>query len=148
MEYTTEMPGTFDSLGELHALFDRAKGGFDGFSPTDDRYALIRLAVHEAFTNVVRHAYKGMTEHAVGVCLQEESGGLTVTLLDDGVRFNPREDNTDPEGPARSMGGLGMRIIRSTANRWVYDVTPDGRNRLQMFFAPDPPVAESSDGFE
>jgi len=74
-----------------------------------DTLADLKLAVTEACSNSVRHAYDGNHGGQVEIVYRLETDRLVVDVLDDGPGFpeqQPRRDEPDESG-------LGLAIIRS-----------------------------------
>ena len=93
----------------------------------------IALAVSEAVTNVVHHAYaKGeLGEVRVKVRLQPDDVELVVE--DDGGGMMPR-----PDSPGL---GLGLPLIATIAERFDTRTDPGGGTRLCMWFPRNPEMA-------
>jgi serine/threonine-protein kinase RsbW len=75
----------------------------------------VQLAVDEAFTNIVEHAYGGECQEKIECTCQITEDGLVVTLRDCGQPFNPNgipEPDFDANLEAREVGGLGLFFIR------------------------------------
>lgn len=84
----------------------------------------VRLAVTEACTNVVRHAYPdppGRLELSATVTPQ---GELTVVVSDDGQGIRPRP----------SEGGLGLPLMAAVAHGFEIDSTRARGTRVRMSF--------------
>lgn len=78
----------------------------------------IRLAVMEAVTNVVRHAYPDDSSGPLQVALTLDGDRLSVVLTDKAPRFDPfaRQDPSEiaiPDPEALATGGYGLGIIKS-----------------------------------
>ena len=87
----------------------------------------IRLAVTEACTNVVRHAYAGR-EGSLEVQVEPGDRTLTVVVTDHGDGIHPRPGS---EGP-----GLGLPLIAALATQLEIDHEPDRGSRVSMTFRP------------
>lgn len=85
----------------------------------------IRLAVTEACTNVVRHAYRGH-EGPLEIAIEPTGTELTVVVKDHGLGILP---NPSSEGP-----GLGLPLIAALADRLEIEHAPDRGSRLRMSF--------------
>jgi len=103
------------------------KSGFD------QREALeVQLAVEEACTNIVLHAYEGKAGF-IYVSIWIEKDRLKIMIADDGPPFDPTEHVTfhhithdDIEGP---VGGWGIGLIRTLMDEITYERRP-GKNIL------------------
>jgi serine/threonine-protein kinase RsbW len=75
----------------------------------------VQLAVDEAFSNIIEHAYGGECLDQIECKCQIADSGLTVTLRDCGHPFDPAAV-PDPDLVAelkdRDIGGLGLYFIR------------------------------------
>ena len=121
------LPAVPDSVPELrNALADFAHRA--GASPT--ALEQIRLAVSEAVTNVVLHAYVGAAAAGpVHVAAEVENSALNVVVADEGRGMVPRLDSPGL--------GLGLALIAHAAeNLEVHDGDPAG-TRLRMTFPLD-----------
>jgi serine/threonine-protein kinase RsbW len=83
-----------------------------GFDPAQaDQLA---LAVDEAATNVIEHAYRGAEGRVVEVRFHDRPGELRVELVDDGEAVDPRsvpEVDLRRYASERRTGGLGMHLM-------------------------------------
>ena len=94
----------------------------------------MRLAVTEACTNVIRHAYadgEAEAADAMRVQLLPEAGGMRVIVEDDG---RGRGRSPDVRGP-----GLGLPLIAALTSRLeITHGAGDRGSRVAMSFAPSP----------
>ena len=91
-------------------------------------YALIedmRLAVTEACTNVVRHAYAG-SEGTIDVVVRPRGDDLEVIVEDSGRGLGPSPDTSGP--------GLGLPLIAALADSLEIQRSTGAGNRLVMSF--------------
>jgi anti-sigma regulatory factor (Ser/Thr protein kinase) len=85
----------------------------------------ITLAVDEALTNVIRHAYSNRPDGLIELECRESADGLEITLLDDGEapdqsKICSRELGCD------QPGGLGTHIIRQVMDTVSYEASDKG----------------------
>jgi serine/threonine-protein kinase RsbW len=93
-----------------------------------------QLAVDEACTNIIEHAYGGEDQGRIEAACETHDGQLTITLKDTGKPFDP---TTVPEpGPYKSIddagvGGHGLYFMRKVMDAVEFDCA-DGGNTLTM----------------
>jgi anti-sigma regulatory factor (Ser/Thr protein kinase) len=99
-------------------------------APTVDRRTreAVRLAVTEACTNVVIHAYPDTTDGRLVVAVHLAHGSIVVTVCDDGVGVRPR---TDSPGL-----GCGIALIEGLADTLhIRDRHPGAELRMTFHLA-------------
>jgi serine/threonine-protein kinase RsbW len=96
----------------------------------DDTLADLKLALTEACSNSVRHAY-GDGEGQVAISFELLDDRLIVEVADDGSGFEVAEVGAD--GDELSEGGLGIAIIRSVADEVEIGGGPGGRGSRLRF---------------
>jgi anti-sigma regulatory factor (Ser/Thr protein kinase) len=88
----------------------------------------IHLAVSEAVTNAVVHAFRDRTEPGtVTVSVNVDDGGVEVLVRDDGSGMAPRDDSPGL--------GLGLPLMRRVADGFDHREPPDGGSELWMHFS-------------
>jgi len=94
----------------------------------DDRLADIRLAISEAATNAVIHAYRDRPPGEIRVeAALGDDGELVITVEDDGFGPLPRSDSPGL--------GLGLPTIASVADGFTLSAGKDAGARLRISFA-------------
>ena len=91
----------------------------------------IKLALTEACTNSVRHAYREGRAGTVEILYQIEPDRLVVEVADDGQGFEPADLGGRGNGDL-SEGGLGIAIIRAVADEVEIDERESGGSRLRF----------------
>jgi len=83
---------------------------------SDETLADLKLALTEACSNSVRHAYRDGREGVVEILYQLQPDRLVIEVSDDGPGF----DYVESEGEDRELteGGLGLAIIRSLSDEF------------------------------
>jgi serine/threonine-protein kinase RsbW len=98
----------------------------------DDAVADLKLALTEAVSNSVRHAYGPKGDGHVDVTYELHPDKLGVEVVDDGAGFDPDEAPSF-EGDELSEGGLGIAIIRSIADEFEIQSRPGERGSRLRF---------------
>jgi serine/threonine-protein kinase RsbW len=98
----------------------------------DDTLADLKLALTEATSNSVRHAYGEGGGH-VEISFELRDDRLVVEISDDGAGFEPATGGRDGSAEDElSEGGLGIAIIRSIADELELGSSPKGGSRLRF----------------
>jgi anti-sigma regulatory factor (Ser/Thr protein kinase) len=89
----------------------------------------LALALSEAITNAVLHAYSDAPEPGIVevVAQRHADDGLHIAVCDDGHGMRPRS--------ASPGAGFGLRLIASLADHFEVQTRPGGGTRLSMTFA-------------
>jgi serine/threonine-protein kinase RsbW len=96
---------------------------------SDETIADMKLALTEACSNSVRHAY-GEQAGTVEILYELQSDRLIVEVSDDGTGFDPDIDINGDD--ALTEGGLGIAIIRSIADELDIERRESGGSRLRF----------------
>jgi serine/threonine-protein kinase RsbW len=98
----------------------------------DDTMADLKLALTEAVSNSVRHAYGEDGDGHVDVTYELRPDAIGIQVVDDGEGFDP-EEAPSFEGEELSEGGLGIAIIRTIADVFEIDSSPGARGSRLRF---------------
>ena len=90
----------------------------------------VLLAVDEALTNIIRHAYQGKPGKMM-IFVSATADKIEIVLEDEGVKFDPTQVPS-PELPRHKPGGLGVHFIRTIMDQMVYDDKDPAVNRLHL----------------
>lgn len=92
----------------------------------------LKLALTEACTNSVRHAYAG-GEGMVEITYELHADRLVVEVLDEGEGFEPPLDAAERlAGDELSEGGLGIAIIEAVADEFEIRERAEGGSSLRF----------------
>jgi anti-sigma regulatory factor (Ser/Thr protein kinase) len=105
----------------------RVKEHFDTFA---EHYGIpdpIRLKMHvvidELLMNIISYAYPDDDRHDICIKVELSTDRLKVSMVDDGVPFNPlgiETPDTELSLEEREIGGLGIHLIRKMMDRVSY----------------------------
>ena len=124
------------SLVSVRLLAAAFRGVLGEWRVPEKRGAILELALVEAATNVVRHAYRGRAPGRIEVSLRRDGPALAISVADCGAPFDPdlvpAPPEPDPDDPSTwPEGGMGLPIIRSACDSLSY-LSEGGTNRLTM----------------
>lgn len=129
---------TIDSRLDHTALAGLAvRGVAQGFGLDEADAYLVELAVVEALSNIVRHAYAGQPGHPVELLLTVSGAGMRLEFRDRGRAMDPLAlERTGDIAEPRSIaelpeGGLGLAIIKEVMDEVSY-ASGAGVNILRM----------------
>lgn len=94
----------------------------------------LRLVLEELVVNVVNYAYGEGGDGPLDITVENRDNAIVITLTDQGVPFNPLEQeapDTDLPPEDRPIGGLGIFLVREMMDNVSYRYE-DGRNILTV----------------
>ncbi len=104
-----------------------------GFS--DEDVSKIALAVDEACTNVIKHAYKYDPTRKIVVTVRQHDEAFEVSIQDNGKSFNPADLHMPDMKEYLThyrRGGLGVYLMKSLMDRVEYKLIPGKRNEVRL----------------
>ena len=99
---------------------------------SDETLHDLKLALTEACTNSVQHAYQDGRVGTVEILYELEPDRLAVEVADQGPGFEVAEDGNGGDGDELSESGLGIAIIRAVADEVEIGPREDGGSRLRF----------------
>jgi len=129
---SVQFSAKFEFLDEIREFVgDIARaGGFD----TKDVYN-IQLAADEAASNVIEHAYEGVSNGLLELSCGVQGNIITIILVDHGESFDPSEipmPDLKADLSERKIGGLGIFLMRKLMDEVHYETRPNNSNVLTM----------------
>jgi serine/threonine-protein kinase RsbW len=115
---TQSFPGSYESLARIGDFVRKfaTTAGFESFAVYS-----IEMAVDEACSNIIEHAYGGEGRGSIGCTCSYNGEKLAITLKDKGRSFNPAAvppPDLDQDLEDRQAHGLGLFFIR----QWMDEV--------------------------
>ena len=123
---------TIPAKAEYITLCRLALTGLARLRPlSDEVLADLKLAITEACSNSVRHAYREGTAGTVDIAYELRGDRLAVEVVDNGTGFDLGEEAAAED--ALSEGGLGIAIIRAIADDVEIGKRADGQGSRLRF---------------
>jgi len=125
-------PAKFEFLDEIREFIAEIarKGGF-----TEKEIYSLQLAADEAATNIIEHAYEGVSNGYLNVTCDMVGNRLTITMRDTGKPFDPskvKQPNLKADLSDRQIGGLGVYLMRKLMDEVRYESNSKTGNLLTM----------------
>ena len=128
------VPGRFERLTDIAEFVTQAarEAGLN-----DDEVFHVEMAVDEACSNVIEHAYASQTGDIDLACTCPATGQFEVVIRDSGQPFDPAEVPAPNVGAPADLdnlngGGLGLYFIRKLMDEVRFEVVPGQGNTLTM----------------
>jgi serine/threonine-protein kinase RsbW len=99
----------------------------------DEAVGKIVLAVDEACTNIIKHAYHYSPSGDIILKFKLVDSKFTISITDKGLHFNPEivpEPNLKEFHKQRKVGGLGMYLMKKLMDEVVYHSLTGRKNEV------------------
>lgn len=121
-----------DNLLEVREFVSDAARQF-GFS--DEEIANIVLAVDEACTNIIKHAYQYAPDKNIDIAILRTNGAFEIRIKDTGRNFNP--DTLKAPDLKRNLthhrrGGLGVYLMKKLMDKVEYNFVAGNSNEISL----------------
>jgi serine/threonine-protein kinase RsbW len=125
-------PAQFEFLDEIRECVAQVarEGGF-----TEKEIYSLQLAADEAASNIIEHAYEGVSNADIDITCDVRGDLLTITMRDTGITFDPsnvKQPNLKADLSERQIGGLGVYLMRKLMDEVRYESNPKTGNLLTM----------------
>jgi anti-sigma regulatory factor (Ser/Thr protein kinase) len=130
---TVQFAANFEFLDEIREFVGEIarKNGF-----TDKEVYNIQLATDEAASNIIEHAYEGVSDGLMEISCGVKNNTMTIILMDHGEPFDPSNvpaPDLKADLSDRKIGGLGLFLMRKLMDEVHYVVEPKkNSNTLTM----------------
>jgi anti-sigma regulatory factor (Ser/Thr protein kinase) len=98
----------------------------------------LNVCLEEMLTNIIKYGYDDKTGHEIEVRLEIANEIITLTIIDDGHKFNPLkadQPDMDTDIKHRQVGGIGIFLTCKMANKITY-TRKDDKNILKIMLTP------------
>jgi anti-sigma regulatory factor (Ser/Thr protein kinase) len=130
----------------LQAVRGLVRGYIAGAGIVDERADEIVLAVDEACTNCIRHAYGSEENRRYTLECRSDRTGLEIEIRDYGTPMPAaalnEEEDAAPDPESLKPGGLGVQLMRRVFDDVSFSSGTDGGNRVIMRLNREPAAEE------
>ena len=131
-EQTRTFSAQYENLAAIDQFVADAaeRAGFDSCTVYQ-----VQLAVDEACSNIIEHAYGGEGDGIIQCSRRIEDGALTIVLRDYGEPFDPAsvpEPDLEAGLEERSEGGLGLYFIFQIMDEVTFNFDAQDGNMLTL----------------
>lgn len=95
----------------------------------------IILAVDEACTNIIKHAYKYSPDGNIQISIKFADNRFEISITDEGLHFNPNSI-PDPDikeyYKQKKVGGLGMFLMKKLMDDVKYSTSTGNKNQVVL----------------
>ena len=128
----TTFPARFEYLDEIRDLVAQTarEGGF-----SEKAVYSLQLAADEAASNIIEHAYEGVTDAFFEITCDMLDDSIVITMHDTGRPFDPskvKQPNIKADLSDRQIGGLGIYLMRKLMDEVSYESNSTTGNLLTM----------------
>lgn len=125
-------PASFEYLDEIRDFIAQTarEGGF-----TEKAVYSLQLAADEAASNIIEHAYEGVSNASLDIACDVRDDVIVITMRDNGKPFDPstvKQPNLKADLSERQVGGLGVYLMRKLMDEVSYESNSMTGNLLIM----------------
>jgi serine/threonine-protein kinase RsbW len=125
-------PAKFEFLDEIREFVAQVarEGGF-----SEKVIYSLQLAADEAASNIIEHAYEGVSNAKLDITCDMQGDTLVITMHDTGKPFDPskvKQPNLKADLSDRQIGGLGVYLMRKLMDEVSYTTKSKTGNLLTM----------------
>ena len=131
-QFSLSVDSRLERLGEI-AEFIESIAKECGMN--EDQTYDVQMAVDEACTNVIEHAYCGRKNGTIDITCEKRGDHLVIVIHDFGEKFDPKQveqPRTKDPLSKRNVGGLGIFFMKKMMDKIEFKFSPSDGNRLTM----------------
>jgi anti-sigma regulatory factor (Ser/Thr protein kinase) len=124
-----------NQIGELSTLAEQIDDLAAQWELSQTMAMNINLVIEEAVSNIIFYAFNNNNKHKIKISISLKNKLLTIRITDDGIPFNPLEQQQpDINLPAeeRPVGGLGIFLISHMMDELNY-IRKGNQNILTLY---------------
>lgn len=123
------------STDNLTIIRDFTKSAAEECGFSEETVGKIILAVDEACTNIIKHAYHNSPHGDIKISTKLDNSKLSISITDHGEHFDPT-GIPDPDlreyYKQKRVGGLGMYLIKKLMDEVMYQTLTGNKNQVVL----------------
>ncbi len=132
VETTCTFPSDLRQLAAMRSFLKDACRRAWAVASDDEVLGQLELAMYEAATNIIRHAYEGQSGKPIYLTIEADDASARVTLAHHGCAFQP-ESVPEPSFDGSRFGGFGVYMIEKLVDEVQYTRDEAGRTAIRLF---------------
>lgn len=131
-EKTLTVSSSTDNLSAIRNFMETTAQE-SGFGKED--IGKIILAVDEACTNIIKHAYNYSEKGTININVKLQNSRFSISISDKGKSFNPElipEPDLREYHEQKKVGGLGMFLMKKLMDDVVYKTSANKQNQVVL----------------
>ncbi len=119
--YTLTVTNHISEIEKVHSIIEQIGTEFNCQAKTVFE---LNLAIDELLTNTISYGYDDKSVHTIEIEITVDAKKIIIKLQDDAKPFNPlnaKEADTTLSLEERSIGGLGIHIIKKIIDHITYE---------------------------
>lgn len=131
-EKELHVKSTTENLSSIRE-FTKTAAANSGFS--EEMVGKIILAVDEACTNIIKHAYKYSPDGNIFIKIIFKNAKFSISITDEGIHFDPNkipEPNLNEYYKSKRIGGLGMFLMKKLMDEVKYSTLTGNKNQVVL----------------
>jgi serine/threonine-protein kinase RsbW len=131
VESTRTFPSDLAQLAPMREFVDAACRRAWAVDADDDTLSQLQVAMQEAATNIIRHAYDGKPGEPIQLTVAADERMARVVLSHFGREFDPKSV-PEPSFDGSRFGGFGIYLIERLVDEVAYTHDNDGCNGVLL----------------
>ncbi|GJQ64282.1 MAG: serine-protein kinase RsbW [Melioribacteraceae bacterium] len=121
------------STDNLSVIRDFIRNAAENAGLSNEAIGKITLAVDEACTNVIKHAYNYSPDGEINIAANVKKSKFIISITDFGKSFNPEaipDPNLKESIKQKRVGGLGMFLMKKLMDEVEYHTSSGKKNQV------------------
>ena len=113
-----------NQIGNIRPFLEKFESFAGKHNVNQEAVQQLNIVFDELLSNTIKYAFKDEAEHEIEIKVRYYKDKLAVTILDDGIPYNPfdqMEPDTSLSLDDRDIGGLGVHLVKFLVDDYSYE---------------------------